>query len=172
VQTKTDECKAIISPNTKRKSRITPFKNQTMKEIKKFQASDGKVFDTPASCRKYERLIVWVDNIMIDLAPLPKTDPGCSFANGGGFIQQQKDVVDAAREKITALGNKYFKQESDPWGFGPIGRLFNDADCDCLYGAWGRLSHIDHLYREWGQGYYAINPTKGVQSPFIEIKPK
>lgn len=136
-----------------------------MEIIQKYKANDGKVFNSSDECIKYEKLFIKVDQIMKDLNPLP-TEDSCRFGNGGGYIQQDKAVVEKARKEITKLGNTFFKQK-EKWSFSMIGRLFNDSGYDCLYSAWGRLSHIDIYWREWGQGYYAYNPDKGVQKPFI-----
>lgn len=137
-----------------------------MQVISKYQALDGKIFDTEEKCLTYDKLVKQVKKIMINLQDLPKDD-SCRFANGGGYIQQKKSIIDKARIEITDLGNTFFKQK-EKWHFNSIGRLFDDSGYDCLYSAWGRLSHIDYKYREWGQGYYAVNPDKGVQAPFIE----
>lgn len=137
-----------------------------MKVIQKYQADDGKIFSTIEECEKYEQLCSRVEEIMKWLNPLPK-DKGCRFANGGGYIQQEKKIVDKARIEIVDLGNKFFKQPVK-WDFYAIGRLFNDSGYSCLYSAWGRLSNIDSNYREWGQGYYAIFPEKGIQKPYKE----
>jgi hypothetical protein len=137
-----------------------------MQIISKYQALDNKVFNTEKECVEYDKLVKKVRKIMIDLIALPKDD-SCRFANGGGYIQQKKPVIDKARIELTDLGNIFFKQK-DKWNFHAIGRLFNDSGYDCLYNAWGRLEHVDSKYREWGQGYYAVNPNKGVQAPFVE----
>lgn len=137
-----------------------------MKKINRFEAEDGSVFNTEKECENYEELCKKVDKIMLMFPVLPK-DNSCEFANGGGYIQHERSVVEKAKEEITALGNKLFKI-SPPASFGWIGRYFDDSGKTCLYSAWGRLSNIDNKFREWGQGYFAINPDKGVQKPFTK----
>lgn len=132
-----------------------------MKSIMHFQATDGKIFPTSEECMKYENIIQQVDDIMKDF-PRIIEDDNSNFANGGGYIQHEKIYVDRARHEITKLGNELFKI-SPPTSFGWIGRWFDDSGYICLYSAWGRLSHIDDKYREWGQGYYAANPHEGKQ---------
>lgn len=136
-----------------------------MQIISKYQAKDGKTFNTEEECIKYEKLCKKVDKIMRFVVSIPEED-SCRFANGGGYVQQNKSIIDKARIELTSLGNTFFKQK-DKWSFPAIGRLFDDSGYTCLYHAWGRLSHVDSKYREWGQGYYAINPDKGVQAPFV-----
>lgn len=138
-----------------------------MKQITKYEASDGMIFNNEDKCLEYEELIPQVNSIMKDLIPVPIED-SCRWENGEGYIQQNENVVKNARIALTNLGNKFFKQEgNNQWSFYSIGRLFDDSGYKCLYTAWGRLSHIDDMWREWGQRYYALHPEKGVQQPFI-----
>ena len=137
-----------------------------MEIINKYKALDGKIFETQEECEKYDRLVLRVRQTMQLFCNLPK-DENCRFANGKGYLQHKKEDVITARKEIVELGNEYFNQK-DKWSFGAIGRLFNDAECNILYAAWQRLSNCDNKYREWGQGYYAVNPNKGIQEPYTE----
>jgi len=137
-----------------------------MEIIKQYRSLDGRVFGTQEACLAQDKIVLRVKEIMIGLQDLPKED-SCRFANGEGYIQQDKKIVDKARIELTEYSNTVFDIKHKA-SFGWIGRYFDDSGNSTLYHAWGRLSHIDHLYREWGQGYYAVNPTAGVQEPFIE----
>ena len=126
-----------------------------MKAITKYQAEDGKVFNTEKECLEYEKIMEKVNQIM---KPFGKRPDSINFSNGGGFLQHEKADVEKAKNEILSLGSKIFKCNTN---FGFIGRYFDDSGYDCLYHAWGRLSAIDNQYREWGQTYYAINPNTG-----------
>ena len=63
-----------------------------MKTITKYQATDGKEFDSEKECLDYEALITRVDTIMEALPPLPK-DGLLDFSNGEGFIQHDKTIL-------------------------------------------------------------------------------
>ncbi|MBK7362633.1 MAG: hypothetical protein IPJ01_10095 [Micavibrio sp.] len=128
-----------------------------MKKITKYEAIDGKVFNTEKECLEYEKIIEKVDVIM---KPFDKRPKGTNFTNGGGYLQHDTNEVNKAKKQITELGNDIFKCNAD---FGFIGRYFDDSGYDCLYSAWGRLSNTDSKGREWGQGYFAVNPEKGKQ---------
>ncbi len=126
-----------------------------MKAITKYEAKDGKVFNTEKECLEYEAIIEKVDAIM---KPFGKRPDDINFSNGGGYLQHDIFDVSRAKKEITDFGNKLLKTNSD---FYFIGRYFEGYDC--LYDAWGRLSAIDGKQREWGQTYYALNPNKGKQ---------
>jgi hypothetical protein len=128
-----------------------------MKKITKYQAEDGKVFNTEKECLDYEKIIAKVDAIM---KPFGKRPDSCNFTNGSGFLQHNDSDVSKAKRQITDLGNDIFKCNAN---FGFIGRYFDDSGYDCLYSAWGRLSAVDNKSREWGQSYYANNPDSGKQ---------
>lgn len=132
-----------------------------MKQITQYKADDGKIFTNKSDCLVYDELIKKVNIIMKPFGHLPE-DEDCSFANGGGYIKHKKTDVEKAKKLITALGNDTFNIKPKA-SFGWIGRYFDDSGYSCLYSAWGRLSNIDRNGREWGQGYYAINPDKGTQ---------
>lgn len=138
-----------------------------MQVISKYQALDGKIFNTEKECLAYDKIVKQVKSIMKNLQDLPE-DKDCRFANGKGFIKQDKTQVAIAKSKIYDLGLKVFKLKEKDVDFYFIGRYMNDSGYDCLYDAWGRLNNIDSKSREWGQGYYAKNPDKGVQAPYTE----
>lgn len=137
-----------------------------MERISKYKAIDGSVFNTEQECLSYESLIERVNAIM---RPLGTRPDDTNFTNGGGYIQHDSRVVAIAKEEITELAIKTFKIDRNV-NFFIIGRYCDDCGSKCLYSAWSRLNCCDKNNREWGQGYYAINPDKGTQKPYHEIK--
>ncbi len=130
-----------------------------MKEIIKFVADDGSIHPSKEACVRYESLLSNVNNLMNSLNKIPNTT---AFRNGEGFVRQSMSVVKELKTKIVKVGREYLNIK-DNIGFSIAGRYFDDCGVKCLYSAWGRLAHIDETGREWGQGYYAVNPEKGKQ---------
>ena len=125
-----------------------------MKTIEKYQAKDGREFANPVACLAHEDLCEARDVLMSLLRPIPKDD-GCSFANGNGFVQQDKAVVSEVRSGLERLAG----MDGKPFGY--IGRCLDDSDSP-LYSAWVRVAMcVDSQGREWGQPYYAMNPGAG-----------
>jgi hypothetical protein len=125
-----------------------------MEKVIKYKSIDGCIFDDEASCLKHESFVAHVTLIMRELVKNPGTT---EFFNGRGYIQQEGRIVEKAKRELLALGREIYKEPN--MSFGWMGRY-----CDGnrpLYGAWCKLSNIDILNREWGQQYYANNPTKG-----------
>jgi hypothetical protein len=135
-----------------------------MEEVIKYKALDGSVFNTKKECLDYEVIIAKVNSIMCGFVKRPESS---DFTNGKGYIQHDISTVNKAKKDITDYGNKLFNSSC---GFGFIGRYFDDSGKKCLYTAWGRLNCMDDKGREWGQGYYAVNPDKAVQKPYNELK--
>ena len=133
-----------------------------MEKISKYKAIDGSIFNTEEECLRYESLIEKVKAIM---RPLGERPDDTNFTNGGGYIQHDYHVLAIAKEQLTELATKTFKIERNV-GFGIIGRYCDDNGSRCLYNAWSRLNCCDNQSREWGQGYYAINPHEGTQKPY------
>jgi hypothetical protein len=138
-----------------------------MKEIKRFESEDGKIFKTEIECNKHEKLIKNIKFIMSQLEPLPK-ESGCKFENGDGYIQQDKTMVNKAMIELVKLSkikdpdyiNKDFYKNPFAWRNGILGRIFSDSS-DLFYHEWIRFMRMDEQYREWGQPYFAMNPNKG-----------
>ena len=139
-----------------------------MKALIIHQASDGTRFDDQHDCLKYEAQCDRIQGAMKLLRPIPKDD-GCSFANGGGYIQQEKPAVleaygillDVAAE---AVGQEIVMRIKNAGEFLPqsiIGRYIDDSGHRALNSAWRRFCHMDGEWREWGQSYYARNPKEG-----------
>lgn len=131
--------------------------------LKKFKAFTGRLFDSEDECKKYESLINKINKIMNNLNPIPDD---IEFQNGGGYIKQDKDKVKNAKREILEIGRKLYK--TPDLSFGWMSRYADDSSNIELYTAWGRLSNIDIQYREWGQGYYAANPDKGIQKEWTK----
>lgn len=134
-------------------------------------ANDGARFRDEAECLKRDALIVAVDVIMAPLGARP-VDDGCKFANGGGYVQH--DAATVNRVKI-ALGNLTLAH--NPWidvkgtpleNVHPSwwGRMLDDVS-DPIETAWRRIYCFDETGREWGQPYYALNPTEGTQAEWV-----
>jgi hypothetical protein len=125
-----------------------------------YRANDGRKFKTEEECIKYESHIKEVNIIMATLNPIPS---GCDFLNGEGYIQQKPAAVKKAINDLFKLGCFVTGVKAKDWSHYSIGRVYDDGNYKALYRAWGRLNNIDKYSREWGQGYYAINPDKGQQ---------
>jgi hypothetical protein len=144
-----------------------------MEKIIKFKAIDGKEFSSEKECLKYELLIERVNEIMATLPSIPKDDD-FDFPNGGGYIQHKKETLRKAQISLLELCKEYIdhhwiQQSIDDENIHTswVGRLLDDYGIRPLQNAWYRFSCIDHLYREWGQPYFASNPEKGMDTNCI-----
>jgi hypothetical protein len=129
-----------------------------MKEVSLFQAEDGSRFENLKEAKKYEAILNQVNAIPF----LNYEDDNCSFANGGGYIQQSKGIIKMAEDKLLELANEWFKPEkpfTNPRGI--VGRYCCDSNMKALNRLYSRLQCIDSEGREWGQPYFANNPGKG-----------
>lgn len=132
-----------------------------MEAITKYKALDGKIFDNKEDCIKYDEL---VSNVRIIFKSIRENPDDIRFSNGGGYIQHDSSPVEAIKVELLKLTNKYFNKKYTD--FLHLGRLLDDSGCNVLYRAYTRLVSIDSTYREWGQPYYALNPSKGKQVEF------
>lgn len=139
-----------------------------MKQITKFQASDGAEFSTEKNCNDYENIIREVKRIMKPLGPLPK-DKSCNFANGRGYIPHDPELVERLKKELVEYGRKVLHIDGDV-SYGQFGRYADDSGVSPLYRAWSRLANCDKRGREWGQQFYANNPNEGKQEPYKETK--
>ncbi len=140
-----------------------------MEIITKYRAIDGVEFNDKDKCLEYEALISQVKLIMSQLQEKP-TDDGCSFSNGGGYLQHSKTLVRKVKVQILELckdyiDHKWIQQAIDDETVHPswVGRLVSDYGIRPLNEAWGRFSCMDKKCREWGQPYYANNPEEAKQ---------
>ena len=143
-----------------------------MKVITKYVANDGIEFATEKECLEQDALIVQVEKIMNVMVPLPKEDDGCRFVNGCYFIQQDLNSVNEVKRKILTLIKVYINHQwvddtLNKKNIHPsyVARLVGDCSHSRpfirpLSDAWYRISNIDKLGREWGQGYFVENPDK------------
>lgn len=140
-----------------------------MKKITKYEAVDGTEFDTENECATYEKLMEKVNSIMAELPNKPNDD-GCHFSNGGGYIQHDKTVLQNVKTKLLIeikkhIDHKWVDETMKDETVHPsyVDRLLDDYHIQPLRNAWGRILCIDNKAREWGQPYFAYNPTKGTQ---------
>lgn len=141
-----------------------------MKQILIFQADDGTRFDNDQLCQRYEAQCEIINQAMALLKPIPK-NAGCNFANGGGFIQQDKAAVLMAYGMVLDVaeniaGKDVVAKTKAAHEFAPrsiIGRYLDDSGHRAIYKAWHRFLNMDAQWREWGQGYFAANPHEGKQ---------
>ena len=139
-----------------------------MKVITKYVANNGIEFVTEKECVEQDALICQVEKIMNGIAPLTKKDDGCRFANGYYFIQQDLNSVNEVKRKILTLIKVYVNHQwvddtLNKENIHPsyVGRLVGEySNIRPLSDAWYRISNIDKLGREWGQGYFVENPDK------------
>jgi hypothetical protein len=135
-----------------------------MKEVLRYQANDGKLFDTKGKCIDHDDKLTEVSKIISQLEDKPDS---CDFSNGSGYIQQYEDVFLKVRKELLELAkkdtdHKWLQQSIDDitvdlsWG----GRIIGECCIDALYRAWSRLSCIDKQFREWGQPYYSTHPEE------------
>jgi len=141
-----------------------------MQIITKYQAFDGREFFYADECRKYENFAERVSLLMKPLGELPDL-PACGFANGGGYVQHDGDtflkvrnaLLEIAKEQITHT----WLQESIDNGMDVhssyAGHIISGYGNRYLSSAWHRIACTDNQFREWGQPYYADNPSKAKQ---------
>lgn len=130
-----------------------------MKEVTKYAADDGTVFDTAEEAIAYENLLLKLAAVDLLLRPVPTT---VEFANGDGYVQQGIHAIGKYTEALGKETEKRYRvNTAGPHG---ICRMLSDTDephAKELRRRWGRLLCIDRMYREWGQPYYAMHPENG-----------
>lgn len=138
-----------------------------MKLITKYVANDGYEFNTEKHCLAHENLLLKIEDVHKLLGSRAK-DVGCEFSNGAGYIQHTKNEVFNFKKALVALcksrvRDDVFKLPLDKIYPGGIASRILSETNPRLYQVWSRLCCIDEYNREWGQPYYALNPTKGAQ---------
>jgi len=138
-----------------------------MKIVTRYEALDGKIFKNLKDCLMYDALFLQCEALLNDLKPLP-ADESCTFANGGGFIQQDQKVINKITKELKKIAINEGIITKDNLSY--IGRILSDnyIEYKPLFSVWSRLQQIDPMSREWGQPYFANNPSKGVQQEYIE----
>ena len=127
-----------------------------MKTTQKYQADDGKIFNSAEECEKYEKIL---KQISVLLETLPNPDKYNIF-NGDGYIQHPKGTYEKIEKELVRLSNIWFNQKEKFTNFNYyLGRLIDDSNMNCLNKLSYRLKCINNE-REYGQPYFAINPHK------------
>lgn len=138
-----------------------------MKVISKYVATNGVEFATEKECLDQDALIIQVESIMKGIAPLPK-DETSKFANGYYFVQQDLNCVSEVKRQILTLikvyiNHKWVEDTIKNANAHPsyVARLVGEYNnLNPLERAWYRISNIDKLGREWGQGYFVEHPNE------------
>lgn len=147
-----------------------------MKAVTVYEAMDGSHFGDPDACLARDRLCAQCDTLLKMLEPIPEND-GCSFANGDGYVAQDPKRYVAVLNGALDIFDGYFTSEAARKHSayarqqGPghamdsfVGRYLDDSpNLSPLRSVWSRLRDIDAQCREWGQPFYASNPTAGKQ---------
>lgn len=142
-----------------------------MQTITKYQAFDGREFFDADECQKYENFAERVTLLMKPLGDKPDL-PGCEFENGGGYLQHDGDTFLKVRNALLELAKEQIKhrwiQETIDKGMevhsSYAGRLISECGNRPLHSAWHRIECTDSKFREWGQPYYANNPSEAEQA--------
>jgi len=83
-------------------------------------------------------------------------EEGCQFANGHGYLWHDPASVEIARKALTEITESRIDGSCNL-------RAVCDSGLACLNSAWCRVRSISADGREWGQIYYANNPSEGEQ---------
>ena len=143
-----------------------------MTEVLKFKSDSGREYLTREAAMAQDRLFA-EQNAVSKLLP-QAVDDSCRFANGHGYIQHTQEDVAAFRHGMRRLIEMEFGGESEilkAWdnGFGSsVGRYLSESGSN-TYRLWCRLSATGDDLREWGQGYYRLNPTEGTQKHWPNV---
>jgi len=136
-----------------------------MKAITKYQARDGREFSDRIECEKHELFLGEIDKIESMLAKRPDDT---KFANGGGYVYQNRETITKARSLFLDLAGRVLRRDVRQVSGSWLGRYLDDNDSP-LYSFYLRLFYcIDQHSREWGQVYYANHPDRGTQSEYKE----
>jgi len=141
-----------------------------MKELIKYVSDDNTEFSCKTDCVEYEKLCERIKQVMSVLRQKPDD---CNFLNGGGYIQHTPADVVLVKQGLGLIAAEVFNlswlkkdasnnpEQVNPYSI--VYRYISDSRNNCLNSAWFRLMCIDNQYREWGQIYFAQNPTQGTQ---------
>lgn len=139
-----------------------------METLTKYKAFDGREFTDADECREHEANCLEAERIMGQLPAKPDT---CDFSNGGGFLQHDKETFLAVRNQFCEFAKRYtdFKwlQQTIDMGLDAhpswVGRILDEAAPSTISKHWYRFMCVDSELREWGQPYFANNPSEGKQ---------
>lgn len=139
-------------------------------EVTVYQAIDGSKHSTRVAAQAIEEEIFAVQNAMLCLGSKPD---GTDFANGDGYITHSESDVLLAKKQLIDLSRKYLqswmdRQTGNLIDYHPswFGRLLDGSGSTALNRAWSRMDCMDEQFREWGQPYFAENPSKGTQREY------
>lgn len=129
-----------------------------MKQIAKWQASDGSEWVLPEDAAKREDLLAAIADAMAPLGAERRI-------RDGQYVQHDPETVLGCRVAILRLAAKQFPGESifrheppeEVHPFSIAGRILDDCGGP-LNRAWGRFMRIDDQGREWEQPYFTTNP--------------
>ena len=120
-----------------------------MKTRTVYIADDGTEFSSEAKCKKHEALVSELD-AAIDAILTPTPDPRpLAFGNGDLYIQHEPKAVNAARAELARIAARECPNTTQR-------ELY---DHKAFFRFVNRFMCIDARGREWGQPYYARNPT-------------
>ena len=139
-----------------------------MEIITKYKAFDGVEFFDETECRLHE---VNCDTARHIMSALPARPEGCDFANGSGYIQHDKELLLKTRNRFLEFSKRYttakYIQQTIDMGFDAhpswAGRVLREVLPRSICKHWYRFETIDEAFREWGQPYYANNPSEAKQ---------
>lgn len=136
-----------------------------MKTVTRFQAADGKVFDTEAACRAHEDLGL---AILEAMAPMGKY----RFLQANEYRQHTEEAFLQAKRNLLAIVRKQWSVERLPVLLNPddtihpqsvVGRVLSDNPGP-LYDAWYRLMCTgSDSFREFQQPYFVRNQHEVTQ---------
>jgi len=130
-----------------------------MKAITKYRAEDGSEWTTATEAGARDRLCGEVADAM---GPLIARPTDCDYGNGDGFVQQDRTVALAAKQRLLDLAARIssygvFKLPAEQvHPMGVAGRILDDMGGP-ISRAWWRFQCMDAEWREWGQPYFAIH---------------
>lgn len=136
-----------------------------MQAITKYKSDRGREYATAEKAEAADKLFAMQQEVS---RLLPQAvDETCRYANGHGYVQHTQEDVDAFVAGITRLIRYEFGDESEclkAWmeGYRYAGRYLDDSGSN-TYRLWSRWACIDSQLREWGQGFYKLNPHEGEQ---------
>lgn len=137
-----------------------------MKVLTIYEAVDGSRWDDESLAIKRDALVARVDIAMRPLGPSNEAFNGDGYIqhDASDYLKVRKALIELSRESIGEWIDRQEKEHKSDlmtchpsWfcrmcdGEGPVSR------------AWERIARIDKQYREWGQQYFANNPSEGKQ---------
>lgn len=123
-----------------------------MKTIIKYEAIDGKIFDSEKECIKYDKIAEKVNEYLKDYE-----DPD-NFNIGIGYIQHPKHTKNKFVYELLKLANEWWPKEKFVGFSYVLGRYIDDSHMRCLNHLMHRYMCMDDKDREFEQPYYVLHP--------------